>query len=345
MTKTPNAGIPAFRSGTPGRARCAAGAWRCLSIGLLLLALTVPAAAQQHRGGDAADDDRDGVPNLLDRCLYTGAGARVDDVGCPLKQDERDDARTILIAAGALLVLLTLGGVLWVRRARREAAPEEHVPLILFAPQPGHAPLPAPPPRTAAPPERANAPPPAGRAGPPGAVPPPFAPAAPPAAAPSLPVPSAPPPAAAPGWPEPAAPGIGSFGEPPTPRPGNGGGIVSGASAADSTLRLLPGRLEVLAGAGDREIRFVQGSAAVTEITVGRQTGPATRHLQLPAPTVSRLHARLRYESGSWSIANLSRTNPVVVNGAPMSDVTAEHRLCEGDRIEVGEYIFIFHER
>lgn len=320
MTKTPNAGIPALRGGTPGRARCAAGAWRCLSIGLLLLALTVPAAAQQRRGADAADDDGDGVPNLLDRCLYTEAGARVDDVGCPLKQDERDDARTILMAAGALLVLLTLGGVLWVRRARREAAPEEHVPLILFAPQPGHAPLPAPPPqapRPTAAPERANAPPPP-------------------------PVPSMPP--AGPGWPEPAAPGIGSFGAPPTPRPGNGG-AVSGASAADNTLRLLPGRLEVLAGAGDREIRFVQGSAAVTEITVGRQTGPATRHLQLPAPTVSRLHARLRYQGGSWSIANLSRTNPVVVNGAPMSDLAAEHRLCEGDRIEVGEYIFIFHER
>jgi hypothetical protein len=340
MTTTPNASTPALHDGTRGRARCAAGAWRRLLPLLLLFALSLPAAAQQRQGGDAGDDDHDGVPNLIDRCLYTEAGARVDDVGCPVREpDARDDVRTILMAAGAFLVVLAMGGVLWVRRARRESAPEEHVPLILFAPAPGHAPLPAPQPGPA---PAAGPAPPLGPSPVAGPAPPR---AEPPAAGPAPPTPPAPPPAAAPEWPEPATPGIGSFGAPPAPRPGNGGGAGPAAAAAESTLRLLPGRLEVLAGAGDREIRFVQGSGAVTEITVGRQAGPATRHLQLPAPTVSRLHARLRYESGTWSIANLSRTNPVVVNGAPMSDAVAEHQLCEGDRIEVGEYIFIFHER
>ncbi|MBX6364647.1 MAG: FHA domain-containing protein, partial [Gemmatimonadetes bacterium] len=284
------------------------------------------------------DDDGDGVPNLLDRCLYTPPGLRVDDVGCPLEPTRRDDVRLILAAAGGLLILLALGAVRWVRRTREEAAPEEHVPLLLFAPEPGRAPLPPPPPgaRPLAPPRPASGPPPAI------AVPAGGWPAG--AAWPGPgPVPSSP----APLWPEAAAPRPGSFGAPPAPRAGNGGADEPDAAPAadDSTLRLLPGRLELVAGAGDREIRFVQGPSAVTEITVGRQAGPAMRHLQLPAPTVSRLHARLRYEEGRWSIANLSRTNPVVVNGAPLGGAEARAPLREGDRIEVGEYIFIFHER
>ena len=59
----------------------------------------------------------------------------------------------------------------------------------------------------------------------------------------------------------------------------------------EGTLRFLPGRLEVIAGPdAGREIRFVAppGAGDAVEITFGRTEGPAYRHVQLLARTVSR---------------------------------------------------------
>ena len=53
---------------------------------------------------------------------------------------------------------------------------------------------------------------------------------------------------------------------------------------------------------------------------------------------------RMRSEAGRWRIGNLSETNRVVVNGAPL--VEESGRLLEdGDRIEFGEVAFVFRER
>jgi pSer/pThr/pTyr-binding forkhead associated (FHA) protein len=82
----------------------------------------------------------------------------------------------------------------------------------------------------------------------------------------------------------------------------------------------------------------------VTEVTIGRQSGPPESHVRLPAPTVSRLHARLRFEGGGWRIENLSQTNPLSLNGQPLADATASP-LHDGDQLEVGEYVLVFHER
>jgi len=59
--------------------------------------------------------------------------------------------------------------------------------------------------------------------------------------------------------------------------------------------------------------------------------------------------------SGSTSSAgargmleNLSSTNPVVVNGAPLEaegGVRSSVILSDGDRIEMGEVAFVFHAR
>jgi pSer/pThr/pTyr-binding forkhead associated (FHA) protein len=117
-------------------------------------------------------------------------------------------------------------------------------------------------------------------------------------------------------------------------------------AALEGTLQLLPGRFEVVAGMdGGRDIRFVRGPGAVPEITLGRMEGPTHRHVQLPAQTVSRMHARMRFEQGRWQIANLSPTNPLVVNGEAL-DAEGEGRwLTEGDRIELGEVVLRFRER
>jgi hypothetical protein len=116
----------------------------------------------------------------------------------------------------------------------------------------------------------------------------------------------------------------------------------------DGTLQFLPGRLEVLSGEADgREIRFVRtgGGPDGTIITFGRAEGPPYRHVQLREPTVSRNHARMRFDGSSWSLTNLSATNPVMVNGAELPAEGDPVVLEEGDRIEMGEVAFRFHKR
>jgi len=113
----------------------------------------------------------------------------------------------------------------------------------------------------------------------------------------------------------------------------------------DGTLQILPGRLDIVEGAEEGQtIRFVRTGAEV-EVTFGRTDGPPYRHIQLRAPTVSRKHARMRMDGTSWTIANLSRTNPVVVNGEELVAEGDARALQEGDRIEMGEIAFVFRER
>ena len=148
------------------------------------------------------------------------------------------------------------------------------------------------------------------------------------------------------------------------------GAQVDGASmrywrAADGTLQFLPGRLEVIAGRdAGQEIRFVRTPGPDgTRVTFGRAEGAAYRHVQLREPTVSRAHALMTLENGTgpvggkrtanvnalhWRLENLSASNPVVVIGRPLgsdggSDCAVT--LGEGDRIEMGEVVFRFHEK
>ncbi len=130
-----------------------------------------------------------------------------------------------------------------------------------------------------------------------------------------------------------------------------GGEAVEGQSLrffrpTDGTLRFLPGRLEVIEGGDDgQEIRFVAGGPEGDQVTFGRADGPPYRHIQLRQATVSRLHARMELHGGAWHLANLSQTNPVVLNGAPLDAEESAVRLSDGDRIEMGEVVFRFHVR
>jgi len=103
-------------------------------------------------------------------------------------------------------------------------------------------------------------------------------------------------------------------------------------------VQLLPGRLVVVSGAEvgreDRVLRSV--GEAVPEVTIGRAPGPSGCHLQLSIPTVSRMHARLSFRDRRWTVANVSPTNPVRVNGREL-DGDAQVALADGDRIQLGE--------
>jgi hypothetical protein len=114
----------------------------------------------------------------------------------------------------------------------------------------------------------------------------------------------------------------------------------------DGTLQFLPGRLEVVAGPdAGREVRFVRVPGERAEVTFGRSEGPAYRHVQLLARTVSRNHALMTLEDDHWSLRNMSSTNPVVLNGRPLAPDEIAPLLVTGDRIEMGEVVFLFHER
>jgi pSer/pThr/pTyr-binding forkhead associated (FHA) protein len=146
-------------------------------------------------------------------------------------------------------------------------------------------------------------------------------------------------------------------------RPGPAGGVAPAAApdAAfangetlrfalpdEGTLRFLPGRLEVVAGPdAGREIRFVAppGVGDTVEITFGRTEGPAYRHVQLLARTVSRRHAVMVLSDDHWSLQNLSATNPVLLNGRALAADEIAPLLVDGDRIEMGEVVFTFHSR
>jgi predicted component of type VI protein secretion system len=47
----------------------------------------------------------------------------------------------------------------------------------------------------------------------------------------------------------------------------------------------------------------------------------------------------------SWYLVNQSATNPVVVNQAPLPTGGKATILADGDRIEMGAVVFVFHER
>ncbi|MBL8959234.1 MAG: FHA domain-containing protein [Gemmatimonadetes bacterium] len=114
----------------------------------------------------------------------------------------------------------------------------------------------------------------------------------------------------------------------------------------DGTLQFFPASLLVIGGPdAGHELRFVHPDAGATaDITFGRKDGPPYRHVQLLEPTVSRTHARMSPDGTGWRVVNLSRTNPVVVNGIALSGVDTWHRLKHGDLVEMGALVFRYQD-
>ena len=122
--------------------------------------------------------------------------------------------------------------------------------------------------------------------------------------------------------------------------------VVHTIPPMDGTLQFLPGRLEVIEGAGPgRDIRFVRTWGEIPEITFGRVAGPPYRHIQLRSQTVSRQHARMQFVDGRWKLTNMSQTNPVIINGDSLDPAHGNRVLRDGDQIEMGEVVFRFRER
>ena len=117
----------------------------------------------------------------------------------------------------------------------------------------------------------------------------------------------------------------------------------SSPSVSDQTVQLLPGRLEVIAGdARHREIRFFRVPGQPAELILGREPGDTAQHVTLASTTVSRRHARFAFLDGRWTVTNLSRTNPIVINGAELPSNDTAYDLRDGDRLELGEVVLRF---
>jgi len=111
-------------------------------------------------------------------------------------------------------------------------------------------------------------------------------------------------------------------------------------------VELLPGRLEVVFGPEPGlEFRFTRSPGArVQEVTIGRGPGPPGRHVRLAVATVSRSHARMRFEKQQWYIENLSTTNPVQVNDREVPMGEGPRVLMDGDRIRLGEVVLRYRQ-
>jgi FHA domain-containing protein len=132
---------------------------------------------------------------------------------------------------------------------------------------------------------------------------------------------------------------------------GNGGDFVAAETIrfrrpSDEPVQILPGRLEVVSGEPrHREIRFVRVPGEPAQLIVGREPGRSPQHVTLQSSTVSRLHARFAFNNGRWAIANLSQTNPVVVNDEHLLDSAGERPLADGDKIELGEVVLRYRSQ
>jgi hypothetical protein len=136
----------------------------------------------------------------------------------------------------------------------------------------------------------------------------------------------------------------------PAPRPDpsfDSGALQYQQQSDEGTLEFLPGRLEVVGGTDQgQEIHFVRPpDGDVPMVTFGRSEGPPHRHVRLRDRTVSRLHARMIFDRDRWNLTNLSRTNPIFVNGVSLSPDAPPVTLADGDRIEMGAVVFVFRAR
>jgi len=114
------------------------------------------------------------------------------------------------------------------------------------------------------------------------------------------------------------------------------------------TIKVLPGRFEVAAGDDTvKEIRFFRvPNQAIPEVTFGRLPGAPYVHVQLSSLTVSSRQAKITYQDNRWMLTNFApeSSNPTRVNGRELR-VDETVALTEGDRVEMGEVVLIFHTK
>lgn len=124
------------------------------------------------------------------------------------------------------------------------------------------------------------------------------------------------------------------------------GDTIKMAMPPSGTLKMLPGRLTVLAGDDKiKEIRFFKTKAEEeSEITFGRASGKPYTHIQLKPQSVSAKQAKIIYAGRKFTLINYSKTNPTHVNDVELEE-NGMMELNDGDKIQMGEVILEFHSQ
>ncbi|MEO8053528.1 MAG: FHA domain-containing protein [Acidobacteriota bacterium] len=116
------------------------------------------------------------------------------------------------------------------------------------------------------------------------------------------------------------------------------------AAPPPGPLDVLPGRF--LIDDGDQQVElhiFRTAPGDRVETTIGRDPGPAYRHIQLLPASVAGKHAKLVFDRRSYSLINYARSNPTRVNGEEIEE-NASRRLVDNDRIEIGDVVMTYRE-
>lgn len=121
------------------------------------------------------------------------------------------------------------------------------------------------------------------------------------------------------------------------------GDVISMAIAPSGTLKILPGRFEVIGGDPKvSEIRLYKTSENPDlEFTFGRLNGQAYRHIQIDNPTVSHEQAKLLFNGGKYTLINRAdpdKSNTTLVNDVQMS-MNEVHVLNNNDKITMGAIV------
>jgi len=142
----------------------------------------------------------------------------------------------------------------------------------------------------------------------------------------------------------------------PLPDPDPGGGTAKPSAGVPDlktikvkvsppTMRLLPGKLEIISDCVDKGKKFQIAARPSPEgniVTIGRdpvQGDMGYSHIHLAEyQTVSRKQAQIIERSGSVYIKNMGTTNPTQVNGTEIDSGT-EKALNPGDEIRLGELV------
>ncbi len=109
-------------------------------------------------------------------------------------------------------------------------------------------------------------------------------------------------------------------------------GAISTHTADRLGLARTEAQLVVLDETGEERERI---SITRTPIVIGRQS---SNDVVLSDPNVSRRHAELRRNDGTWTLVDLGSTNGTTVNGRP----APEHTLRDGDRLGFGTSELVF---
>ncbi len=121
---------------------------------------------------------------------------------------------------------------------------------------------------------------------------------------------------------------------------------------AAGTVKVMPGRFEVVGGADIKEIRLIRpGSIPEHQIayTFGRKEGDPITHIRLNDPTVSSNQAKLTFKAGKYTLINYPdpddpNRNATQINGKVMQ-ANETYQLKDGDEITMGVVKLIFREK